>query len=56
MKVDPQMIDLIQSNPILLSALYDINLLPEQIDTAKQEVMLRYFCSGFALSLSLNEP
>ncbi len=40
---------LVNENPELQSALYDMNLLPEQICTKAQADALTYFAGGFAL-------
>jgi len=46
---------LVNGNPPLLSALYDMNLLPEQVVTQEQAGALAYFAAGFALGKSSNE-
>jgi hypothetical protein len=55
MEIDKAMLDAINSQPVLLSALYDMNLLPEQIETKEQLSAMTYFASGFTLGIALNE-
>jgi hypothetical protein len=39
----------VNSNPVLQSALYDMNLLPEQVTTKEQAQAIMFFVSGFFL-------
>ena len=39
----------VNSNPVLQSALYDMNLLPEQIVTTEEAKAIMFFVSGFFL-------
>ncbi len=47
--VSNTIVRLVNENPELQSALYDMNLLPEQIFTKAQADALTYFAGGFAL-------
>jgi hypothetical protein len=44
-----KVIQAVNSNPALLSALYDMNMLPEQITTDEQASTLVLFVAGFVL-------
>jgi hypothetical protein len=57
--VSDRIIEAVNRNPALLSALYDMNLLPEQVKTDNQIGALTYFVVGFELGktcLSQKEP
>mgnify|MGYP003663062449 CR=1 FL=1 len=42
----------VNASPVLLSALYDMNLMPEQVVTKEQAGALMYFVAGYALGRS----
>jgi hypothetical protein len=49
MMVSEAVIAEVNSNPVLQSALYDMNLLPEQIVTTEEAKAIMMFVAGFFL-------